>query len=167
MQLLLPQYRNTKTMFRRKQILNWVVTTCVKRIWIKTFVRCVIRGDSNMSTTCSDVVSRKYALPFAYSWPLTKKEYWPSARVAYLWRWLDSNVECDPVGKNETNETSPVSLEAGTGGHKMYYIDCRRDVTHHLKKYSSRFYNIQYNPAYQIPKCMMEISTVFVLEWGR
>ena len=69
---------------------------------------------------------------------LSKKRYRPSARAAYLKHWLKANVECDPTGKNKLRRLRFLRRHSG---HKMYLIDCKRDVPT-LEPYSrSRFYD--------------------------
>lgn len=134
MQLLIKQYNSAKKRIRRKQILSWVAATSVKRCWIKRLFNVsygVIR------------TAQRHAIMWSpggteIRLSLQKKTYRPSARAAYLKRWLSINVECDPAGKNKLRRLRFLRRHSG---HKLYVLDHERDVPS-LKPYSrSHFYD--------------------------
>ena len=133
-QLFLQQYTNAKRQLRRKQILSWLASTPVKRSWIKRLF--------NVSYG-TIATARRHALMWtpggtAIRLSLVNKKYRPSARAAYLKKWLKANVESDPSGKNKARRRRFLKRHSGYG---IYCIDCRRDVPH-LKPYCrTHFYN--------------------------
>ena len=134
MQLLLREYKSAKKSSRRKKILSWVAATSTKRMWIKKLFGVsygVIR------------TAQRHALMWApggdvIRLSLTKATYRPSARAAYLKRWLKANVECDPTGKNKLRRLRFLRRHSG---HKLYELDCKRDVPHLEAYCRSHFYN--------------------------
>ena len=134
MQLLLTQYNTAKKRIRRKQILSWVAATSAKRWWIKRLFGVsygVIR------------TAQRHALMWSpggaeIRLSLRNKTYRPSARAAYLKRWINVNVECDPAGKNKLRRLRFLRRHSG---HKLYELDSKRHVPT-LKPYCrTHFYN--------------------------
>ena len=133
-QLMRKEYYSAKTGARCKQILSWVAATSVKRIWIKRLF-----GASYKSIR----TAQRHALQWTpggevIRLSLTQKKYRESARAAYLRRWIKTNVECDPSGKNKLRRLRFLKRHSG---HKVYRIDSAREVPH-LKPYCrSHFYD--------------------------
>lgn len=131
--LLFQEFINAKKSIRRKQILSWVAATDVKRFWIK-----------RMFGVSYGVIStaQRHALMWspggtAIRLSLSKKKYRPSARAAYLKRWLKVNVECDPSGKNKLRRLRFLRRHSG---YKVYCVDNERDVPHLEPYHRSHFY---------------------------
>ena len=133
-QLFLKEYTDAKRPLRHKQILSWLASTTVKRCWIKRLFR-VSYGTIR--------TAQRHALMWtpggtAIRLSLAKRRNKPSARAAYLNRWLKANVECDPSGKNKARRLRFLKRHSG---HQIYKIDSKRHVPN-LKPYGrSRFYN--------------------------
>ena len=156
-QLLLQEHQKAKST-RRKQILSWVAATPVKRKWIKRLFDVSYRVIRT---------AQRHALMWspggrAIRLSLNKTTYHASARTAYLKRWLEANVECDPAGKNKGRRLRFLRRHSG---HKLYLVDHERDVPE-LKPYSrSHFYQHPLQAGIQDTKCCGGLCTICT-RWG-
>ena len=156
---ILNEYRNAKNRTRRREILSWLAATSVKRKWISELfkVSYEVISTARRHANLWGPGGRKVRLS------LKKTTYKPSARAAYLKKWLDCNSDHDPAGKKKGGRR--LRLLKRHNGYPMYKKDCKRQMPG-MQPYSrSQFYSHPLQKDFQDTKCRAGLCTT-CNRWG-